>query len=95
MTTKRVFVRNNPPPTEGGVPHPCYVDRGAFAEALRPLCDLLGLDPYAVLQDGFTVTSESISLLTVTPVDGVEPQSSTPGDPGAIWVWPLEVPVLP
>ena len=95
MIPKKTLAQHNPPPAEDGVPCPCYVGRGEFVEAIRPLCDLLGLDPYAVLRDGFTVTGKEISLLTVTPIEGIEPQSSDPDDPGAIWVWPLEVPVLP
>lgn len=90
-------VRAGNPAPEGEIVAPGSVSRADFAEALRPLMGLLGLTPEGALCDGFLITTDSVRLLTTEPLIGVSPRPSSDSadDPCAIWVWPVDVPIIP
>lgn len=85
----------NPAPTEGAIARPKAISRTKYIEAIRPVCALLGLPVEEVMRTGFAVTSERVSLLTTRPVESVDAQPCGTSDEHAIWVWPMDIPVIP
>lgn len=74
---------------------PESVQRADFVEALRPLFALLGLNPEDAALEGFEVTGDSISFLSIAPLADAQPSPSFAGEDVALgtWTWPVHVEV--
>lgn len=92
-TTAFTSIRQEPPTAGPDDPMPLEsVDHDQFVKALRPALDLVGIDAMSIFADSFTITSDRIELVSVTPIAGVEPIEMGDED-YACWGWPLTVKV--